>query len=113
MGTERCVCHEVLDHVAKVFEVSPAVKQHLMNSRLEFLKAIRAVIDQRIEHLSGTPSKGRASRSSKAKPHPQKPRMGHPEIQNRIALPREPYTHSPARMTGSELPAAVMPSTSM
>jgi hypothetical protein len=52
-GAERCVCHEVLDHMAKIFEVSPAVKQHLTNSRVEFLKAIRAVIDQRIEHLSG------------------------------------------------------------
>jgi hypothetical protein len=58
MGAERCVCHEVLDHVAKIFEVSPAVKQHLMNSRVEFLKAIRAVIDQRIEHLSGTTQQG-------------------------------------------------------
>ncbi len=57
-GTERCVCHEVLDHVAKILEVSPAVKQHLTNSRVEFLKAIRAVIDQRIEHLSGTTQQG-------------------------------------------------------
>jgi len=57
-GTERCVCHEVMDHVAKIFEVSPAVKQHLTNSRVEFLKAIRAVIDQRIEHLSGTAQHG-------------------------------------------------------
>jgi len=51
---ERCVCHEVLDHLAKVFEVSPAVREHLTNSRVEFLKAIRAVIDQRIERLSAT-----------------------------------------------------------
>jgi hypothetical protein len=57
-GAERCVCHEVMDHVAKIFEVSPAVKQHLMNSRVEFLKAIRAVIDQRIEHLSATAQHG-------------------------------------------------------
>lgn len=57
-GTERCVCHEVLDHVAKIFEVSPAVKQHLTNSRIEFLKAIRAAIDQRIEHLSATEQHG-------------------------------------------------------
>ena len=57
-GTERCVCHEVLDHVGKVFAVSPEVKQHLMNSRVEFLKAIRAVIDQRIEHLSQTTHHG-------------------------------------------------------
>jgi hypothetical protein len=58
VGAERCVCHEVMDHVAKIFDVSPAVKQHLTNSRVEFLKAIRAVIDQRIEHLSGTAQHG-------------------------------------------------------
>jgi len=28
------------------------MKQHLANSRIEFLKAIREVIDERIEHLS-------------------------------------------------------------
>jgi hypothetical protein len=28
------------------------VKKHLANSRVEFLKAIREVIDERIEHLS-------------------------------------------------------------
>ncbi|MGH9686850.1 MAG: hypothetical protein ACRD5K_07155 [Candidatus Acidiferrales bacterium] len=53
-----CVCHEVLDHLGKVFEVSPAVKQHLMNSRVEFLKAVRAVIDQRIERLSAAAQRG-------------------------------------------------------
>jgi len=58
VGAERCVCHEVMDHVAKIFEVSPEVKQHLANSRVEFLKAIRAVIVQRIEHLSGTTQQG-------------------------------------------------------
>jgi len=57
-GAERCVCHEFMDHVAKVFEVSPAVKQHLANSRVEFLKAIRAVIDQRIENLSAKTQQG-------------------------------------------------------
>ena len=54
----RCVCHEVLDQLAKCFEVSPAVRQHLTNSRVEFLKAIRAVIDQRIERLSSTEQHG-------------------------------------------------------
>ncbi|HVB86301.1 MAG TPA: hypothetical protein VNK23_06500 [Candidatus Dormibacteraeota bacterium] len=53
-----CVCQEVLDHVGKCFGVSPEVKQHLMNSRVEFLKAIRAVIDQRIERLSGAAQRG-------------------------------------------------------
>jgi hypothetical protein len=32
--------------------VSPEVRQHLANSRIEFLKAIREIIDDRIEHLS-------------------------------------------------------------
>lgn len=54
----QCVCHEVLDHLAKAFEVSPAVKEHLMNSRVEFLKAVRAVIDQRIERLSAAAQRG-------------------------------------------------------
>jgi hypothetical protein len=32
--------------------VSPEVRQHFANSRIEFLKAIREVINDRIEHLS-------------------------------------------------------------
>jgi hypothetical protein len=32
--------------------VSPEVRRHLANSRIEFLKAIREVIDERIEQLS-------------------------------------------------------------
>lgn len=54
----QCVCHEVLNHLVKTFEVSPAVKQHLMNSRVEFLKAVRAAIDQRIERLSADARRG-------------------------------------------------------
>ena len=54
----RCVCHEMLDHLGKILEVSPDVKQHLMNSRVEFLKAVRAVIDQRIERLSASAQRG-------------------------------------------------------
>lgn len=56
--TERCACHEVMDHLAKCFDVSPAVREHLTNSRVEFLKAIRAVIDQRIERLSSAAQHG-------------------------------------------------------
>jgi hypothetical protein len=54
----HCVCHEMLDHLGKFFEVSPAVREHLGNSRVEFLKAVRAVIDRRIEHLSGAAKRG-------------------------------------------------------
>jgi hypothetical protein len=41
-----------LDHLRDHLGVLPAVKQHLANSRIELLKAIREVIDERIEHLS-------------------------------------------------------------
>lgn len=49
---ERCLCFEVLDLFRSRLGVSPQVRQHLANSRIEFLKAIREVIDERIEHLS-------------------------------------------------------------
>ena len=56
--SERCACHEVLDHLGKCFDIPPTVRQHLTNSRVEFLKAIRAVIDHRIERLSATAERG-------------------------------------------------------
>ena len=55
---ERCLCREALDYLRESLGVSPAVREHFTNSRLEFLKAIRAVIDQRIEHISGTGQRG-------------------------------------------------------
>ena len=57
---ERCLCRETLDQLREhfSFKVSPAVREHLANSRIEFLKAIRAVIDARIEHLSGAAQRG-------------------------------------------------------
>lgn len=51
-GAERCVCNEVLHTFERIFEVPPSVREHLSNSRIEFLKAIRAAIDHRIERLS-------------------------------------------------------------
>ena len=51
-GHERCLCYEVLDLFRSRLGISPKVKQHLANSRIEVLKAIRTVIDERIEHLS-------------------------------------------------------------
>ena len=33
-------------------------RQHFRNSRVEFLKGIRSVIDHRIEHLSREPKRG-------------------------------------------------------
>ena len=55
---ERCVCREALDHLQSYFGISSAAREHLMNSRIELLKAIRAVIDERIEHLSTSSQPG-------------------------------------------------------
>ena len=55
---ERCLCHEVVDLLPARLGFSPAVQQHLANSRIEFLKAIREVIDERIEHLSKAGKQG-------------------------------------------------------
>ncbi|HET7441660.1 MAG TPA: hypothetical protein VFJ47_10190 [Terriglobales bacterium] len=45
---------EALDRMRELLGVSPDVQQHLAHSRIEFLKAIRTMIDQRITHLSST-----------------------------------------------------------
>ena len=55
---ERCLCRELVNHFREAFDVSPKVREHFTNSRIEFLKGIRAVIDDRIEHLSNTGQRG-------------------------------------------------------
>ena len=55
---ERCVCNEVFDHLREAFGVSPEVRTHLNNSRIELLKAVRRAIDDRIERLSKTSQHG-------------------------------------------------------
>jgi hypothetical protein len=55
---ERCPCYEVMDFIRTRLGISPAVRQHLSNSRVEFLKAIREVIDEKIEHLSKAAQQG-------------------------------------------------------
>ncbi len=55
---EGCLCREVLTQLRACFGISPDVQEHFNNSRIEFLKGIRAVIDQRIEHLSSTGQQG-------------------------------------------------------
>ncbi len=55
---ERCLCRELVNHFREVFDVSPKVREHFTNSRIEFLKGIRAVIDSRIEHLSNAGQRG-------------------------------------------------------
>ncbi len=55
---ERCPCRELVNQLREAFDVSPKVREHFTNSRIEFLKGIRAVIDSRIEHLSNTGQRG-------------------------------------------------------
>ncbi|HVO63242.1 MAG TPA: hypothetical protein VMT53_20105 [Terriglobales bacterium] len=55
---ERCLCREAIDQVRDLLGISPAVREHLKSSRIEFLKAIRTVIDERIEHLSTPAQRG-------------------------------------------------------
>lgn len=55
---EGCLCREIVNQFREAFGVSPKVKEHFTNSRIEFLKGIRAVIDSRIEHLSNTGQRG-------------------------------------------------------
>jgi len=52
---EACLCCLVMDQLKERLGVrSEPVRQHLRNSRIEFLKAIRAVIDERINYLART-----------------------------------------------------------
>jgi len=55
---ERCLCCEVIQQVREHLSLSPDVREHFTNSRIEFLKGIRAVIDSRIEHLSSKSQRG-------------------------------------------------------
>jgi hypothetical protein len=47
-----------VNQLREAFGVSPKVREHFTNSRIEFLKGIRAVIDSRIEHLSNAGQRG-------------------------------------------------------
>ena len=68
MGTEPhthehkgCWCCEVNDAMnkfAREFGPSDEVRSHFRNSRIEFLKGIRKIIDERINRLSANEQKG-------------------------------------------------------
>ncbi len=50
------VCSTALPILEKMW--SDATRDHFRNSRIEFLKGIRSLLDDRIEHLSRHESKG-------------------------------------------------------
>jgi hypothetical protein len=57
--TETCLCRDLGTHIAGMFGIkSEGAKQHLRNARIEVLKAVRTLIDKRIEYLSRTEHKG-------------------------------------------------------
>jgi len=55
---EPCPCREIVDTVRQNLGITPAARQHLANSRVEFLKALREMLDARIKHLSSQLQKG-------------------------------------------------------
>jgi hypothetical protein len=57
---ESCPCRDLGEHIAALLGVrSPDARQHLRNARIEMLKAIRTLLDERIEQLSRSSIKGR------------------------------------------------------
>jgi hypothetical protein len=56
---ESCPCRDLGEHIAALLGVrSSGARRHLRNARIEMLKAVRAVIDERIELLSRDGVKG-------------------------------------------------------
>ncbi len=56
---EPCYCREFVSHLASAFGIkSNEARDHLRNARIEVLKAVRSIIDDRIEHLSRAEAKG-------------------------------------------------------
>jgi len=56
--TGPCPCQQIAEGIRQLVGLPVAAKSHLNNSRVEFLKALRAVLDARIEHLQGPAQKG-------------------------------------------------------
>lgn len=60
-GTGSCACAGVgpaLSEFLKRFGPPEEVQSHFRAARVEVLKGLRALIDQRIQDLSGQPAKG-------------------------------------------------------
>lgn len=55
----NCLCMGMGPKVTAMFQCkSESAREHMRNARVEFLKAIRTLIDERIEYLSKTQKKG-------------------------------------------------------
>jgi hypothetical protein len=49
---------DTVGQLFRAFGASEQVSEHFRQSRIEFLKGIRSLLDERIEHLGRTPRKG-------------------------------------------------------
>jgi hypothetical protein len=52
---ERGGCEDLRDamsHLARALGISDAAQEHFRQSRIEMLKGIRTIVDERIEHVS-------------------------------------------------------------
>jgi hypothetical protein len=57
----QCLCLGLGPRVTGLLQCkSESAREHLRNARVEFLKAIRTLIDERIEYLTRTQKKGTA-----------------------------------------------------
>jgi hypothetical protein len=55
----RCLCMGLGPKLTAMLECrSEVAREHFLNARLEILKALRTLIDERIEHLSRPRKKG-------------------------------------------------------
>ncbi len=57
-GCWCCEVNDAMNRFAKEFGPSDEVRSHFRNSRVEFLKGIRRIIDERIDRLSKNEQKG-------------------------------------------------------
>ena len=58
---KHCVCCETNDTLSRIFKMmggSEEVSNHFRQSRVEFLKGVRALLDDRIEQLGKSGHKG-------------------------------------------------------
>jgi len=57
-GCWCCEVNDAMNKFAREFGPSDEVRSHFRNSRIEFLKGIRKIIDERISRLSENEQKG-------------------------------------------------------
>ena len=53
-----CEANDVLGHLIRHLGGSEEVKEHFRQSRIEFLKGVRSLLDERIEHLGRPNTRG-------------------------------------------------------